>query len=240
MTDPAFAKRIFCALDTVDLERAVTLARALAGAVGGIKVGMEFFTAHGPAGARRLGQTGMPLFLDLKYDDIPNTVAGAVGAACALGPALLTVHAAGGAAMLRAAVQAAESGAGTAARPLIIAVTVLTSLDAEDLAATGIAGGVADQAVRLAELARDCGVDGVVCSPREIARLRERCGPGFKLVVPGIRPAGSARDDQKRTMTPAEAIRLGADYLVIGRPITGAEEPHAAALAIARTMAEAA
>ncbi len=233
----SLVNRIFCALDTADLERAVTLARALDGAVGGLKIGKELFTAHGPAGVRKVAAAGLPLFLDLKFHDIPNTVGGAMAAACALRPFMVTVHAAGGAAMLRAAAKAAAAGA---SRPLVIAVTVLTSLDAADLAALGVTDTPEAQALRLARLARQAGLDGVVCSPREIAALRAALGPDFKLVVPGIRPAGAERGDQKRTMTPPEAVALGADYLVIGRPITEAADPAAAARQIAGAIAEAA
>lgn len=238
MSAPAPANPVFCALDTVDLDETGRLARALKGAVGGLKLGKEFFTAHGPQGVAAVSAAGLPLFLDLKFHDIPNTVAGAVRAALALRPAILTVHAAGGRDMLRAAVEAA-AGAG-AARPLVVAVTVLTSLDDGDLAALGIAEGTRDQTRRLAALARESGVDGVVCSPLEIADLRALAGPDFKLVVPGIRPAGTASDDQKRVMTPEQAVAAGADYLVIGRPITGADDPAAAARAIAACVAGAA
>jgi orotidine-5'-phosphate decarboxylase len=237
MAETPVENRIFCALDTVDLDGAEKLAQALVGTVGGIKLGKEFFTAHGPAGAARVCGSGLPLFLDLKFHDIPNTVAGAVCAALALKPAILTVHAAGGAAMLRAAVGAAAAAG--AARPLIVAVTVLTSLDDDDLAAIGVPAGAAAQVARLARLAQDCGLDGVVCSPVEITEVRARCGSDFKLVVPGIRPAGAASGDQKRVMTPEEAVGLGADYLVIGRPITGADDPAAAARTIAAALAAA-
>lgn len=235
MSASAPTNPIFCALDTIDLDEAGRLARALASAVGGLKLGKEFFTAHGPQGVAALGSVGLPLFLDLKFHDIPNTVAGAVRAALALRPAILTVHAAGGRDMLRAAVEAA-AGAG-ASRPLIVAVTVLTSLDDGDLAELGIAERTRDQTRRLAALARESGVDGVVCSPLEIADLRALGGPDFKLVVPGIRPAGAASGDQKRVMTPEEAMAAGADHLVIGRPITGADDPAAAARAIAASLA---
>jgi orotidine-5'-phosphate decarboxylase len=223
-------ERIFCAVDTTDLDRARRLAGDLAGIVGGLKLGLEFFTARGPAGVAEIGRSGMPLFLDLKLHDIPNTVAAAVRACLPLRPHLMTVHASGGPAMVRAAAEAAAAG-GTG-RPRIVAVTVLTSLSDEDLESVGQAGPALDQAVRLALLARESGADGVVCSPREAAALRKACGPDFLLVVPGIRPAGADSADQKRVMTPAEAVTAGADYLVIGRPITGASDPAAAARAI--------
>ena len=222
--------RIFVALDTHDLGRAAALARDLAGLVGGVKIGKEFFTAHGPDGVRAVAG-GVPLFLDLKFHDIPNTVAGALRSAIHLRPAFVNVHAAGGRAMLEAAVQAVAEGAEDAdvPRPQLLGVTVLTSLSDDDLREVGQSGPVADQVVRLARLARSCGLDGVVCSPREIAVLRAACGPDFVLMVPGIRPSWAAAGDQKRTMTPAEALAAGADYLVIGRPVT--EAPDAAAAA---------
>lgn len=230
-------ERIFVAIDTPDCERAVTLAETLRGLVGGVKLGKEFFTANGPEGVRRIGEVGMPVFLDLKFHDIPNTVAGAVSSALALRPAIVNVHAAGGRAMMEAARDAA-SAAGEA-RPLVIAVTVLTSLDRSDLDATGVRDGVVEQVTRLAVLARDSGLDGVVCSAHEIMRLRGACGTNFKIVTPGIRPAWAATGDQKRVVTPAEAVHLGADYLVIGRPITGADNPADAARRIADELPEA-
>ncbi len=225
---------ILVAIDTADLDRARSLARALAGAVGGIKLGLEFFNAHGPDGVRAVAGDRGDLFLDLKYHDIPNTVAGAVRAAIALRPMILNVHASGGAAMMRAAREAAISEAVRLGipGPKLIAVTVLTSMDGSDVAAVGQIGPVAEQVVRLARLTRDCGLDGVVCSPREIAAIRAACGPDFTLVVPGIRPAGAETGDQKRVMTPREAMAAGADFLVIGRPIAGAADPVAAAGAI--------
>jgi len=234
--------QIFLAIDTTDLATAGAQVTATRGAVGGLKLGLEFFTANGPAGVRAVMPGGLPLFLDLKLHDIPNTVAGAVRAVTPLRPALLTVHAAGGSAMLRAAADAAGEAAAKAGvpRPRLIGVTVLTSLAEADLGAIGQQGPVADQARRLAVLAKSCGLDGVVCSPHEIAALRAECGAGFLLVVPGIRPAWAAAGDQKRVMTPAEAARLGADYLVIGRPITAADDPAAAARRIAAEVVAAA
>ena len=226
--------RVFCAIDTADLEGAVLLADLLKGEVGGFKVGKEFFTAHGPDGVRRIADAGLRIFLDLKFHDIPNTVAGGVRSAGMLGCAMLTVHASGGAAMLRAAVEAA--GAGDRDGPLILAVTVLTSLDDEDLEAVGQARPIADQVLRLAKLAVGCGVRGLVCSPLEIARLRAAVGDDVRLVVPGIRPSWASAGDQKRVMTPADAVSAGADYLVIGRPITGADDPVGAARRIAEEL----
>lgn len=232
------AERVFVALDTPDLVRAETLATDLAGLVGGLKIGNEFFTALGPVGVRAVTDQ-VPLFLDLKFHDIPNTVAGAVRSACLVRPFMLTVHASGGPAMLRAAAETAHDGAAAAGvpRPLILGVTVLTSLDDNDLAAVGQTGPAGDQVKRLAALAQDCGLDGVICSPREIAALRALCGPDFVLTVPGIRPDWAAAGDQKRVMTPAEALAAGASYLVIGRPITGADHPQAAARRIADELA---
>jgi orotidine-5'-phosphate decarboxylase len=224
---------LLVAIDTSDAGAARALVAAVAGVAGGIKLGLEFFAANGPGAVRDVAR-GEPIFLDLKLHDIPNTVAGAVRAVAKLDPLLLTVHAAGGAAMMRAAAETAAHGG--ARRPKILGVTVLTSLDEADLARLGQSGPVADQALRLALLARDSGLDGVVCSPHEVAPLRAACGRNFLLVVPGIRPAGSSADDQKRVMTPREALDAGADYLVIGRPITASPDPAAAARAIAAEL----
>ena len=238
MTPDEPKDRIFVALDTQDLTRAANLARVLAGLVGGVKLGKEFFTAQGPDGVRAVAG-GERLFLDLKFHDIPNTVAGAVRAAVHLRPAIVNVHASGGPAMMQAAAEAAREAAedSEVPRPLVLAVTVLTSLDDDDLTAVGQKGPAGDQVLRLAQLAQECGLDGVVCSPREIAALRRACDPAFVLMVPGIRPDWAARGDQKRVMTPAEALAAGADYLVIGRPITGAEDPAAAARRIVAELA---
>lgn len=230
---------VLVAIDTPELERAKALSQSLAGAVGGIKLGLEFFNANGPAGVAEVAGKRGDLFLDLKYHDIPNTVAGAVRAAVRLQPMILNVHAGGGPAMMRAALKAAEDESVRLGvpRPKVIGVTVLTSMDDGDLEAVGQQGPAAGQVVRLAGLARDCGLDGVVCSPREIEAIRGACGPDFTLVVPGIRPAGAAAGDQKRVMTPREAMAAGADWLVIGRPITGAPDPAAAARDILRELA---
>lgn len=228
---------VFAALDTTDLARARQLAGLVAPHVGGLKLGLEFFLAQGLANTAAVaGAT--PLFLDLKLHDIPNTVAGAVRAIAALKPEFLTVHAAGGPAMLRAAVaEAAEAAGRTGHRIKLLAVTVLTSLDDGDLDAVGQRGPAADQVRRLALLARTSGLDGVICSPFEVAGLRAELGSDFQLVVPGIRPAGAALGDQKRVMGPREAIAAGASRLVIGRPITDAPDPAAAARAIATDLA---
>ncbi len=225
--------RIFVALDTVDLDRALALGRSLEGLIGGVKLGKEFFTALGPDGVRAVGELGLPVFLDLKFHDIPATVAGAVRAAAALKPFMINVHASGGAAMMQAARDAAGGGPD---RPLVVAVTVLTSLADEDLAATGVDGDAASQVLRLGQLAKQSGLDGVVCSAREAEALRAALGNDFKLVVPGIRPDWAAADDQKRITTPVDAVALGADYLVIGRPITAAQDPADAARRIAAEL----
>ena len=223
------AEKLIVALDTTDLTRAQAWAAATAPHVGLFKLGLEFFLANGAAGIRAIA--GRPVFLDLKLHDIPNTVAGGVRAVLDLRPAMLTIHAAGGAAMIEAARQAAETAG--AERPMILAVTVLTSLDAAALAATGVAASPADQVLRLARLALSAGADALVCSPLEVAMLCDALGAGVKLIVPGIRPAGAAAGDQARTMTPAEAVAAGANWIVVGRPITGAADPAAAAAAIA-------
>jgi orotidine-5'-phosphate decarboxylase len=225
------ANPIFCAIDTPDLAKAQALVHMVSGTVGGIKLGLEFFGAHGPKGVSAVVGAGTPLFLDLKLHDIPNTVAGAVRAAAPLEPMLLTIHAAGGPAMMRAAVDAAASAEGKR-RVKLLGVTVLTSLDDGDLPVIGQQGPVGEQVRRLALLARDSGLDGVVCAPQEVTALRALLGPDFLLVVPGIRPAGVQSGDQKRVMGPRTAMQAGADYLVVGRPITEARHPGAAALAI--------
>jgi orotidine-5'-phosphate decarboxylase len=194
-----------------------------------VKLGLEFFAANGPAAVAAL--RGTPVFLDLKLHDIPNTVAGAVRALLPLRAAMITLHAAGGAAMIRAARAAAETAG--EARPRLLAVTVLTSVDAAGLAATGVSSGPREQVLRLARLALGAGSDGLVCAPTEAAMLRDALGPEPLLVVPGIRSADAAPDDQVRTMSAAEAARAGADWLVVGRPITQAPDPQAAAAALA-------
>ncbi|WP_020590652.1 orotidine-5'-phosphate decarboxylase [Kiloniella laminariae] len=223
-------ERIFVPIDTPDIKRAGDLARMLSGEVGGVKIGKELFTAQGPDAVRN-AMGGEPLFVDLKFHDIPNTVAGAVRASLHMRPFMLNVHASGGKAMMQAAAEAARESSEDLGvpRPLVLGVTVLTSMDDADLADVGQKGPAAEQVKRLALLAQESGLDGVVCSSREISLLRKACGPDFTLVVPGIRPLWASADDQKRIMTPADAIKEGADYLVIGRPITGASDPVAAA-----------
>ena len=224
MTNP-----VFVALDTPDLSRAQRITAAVRPHVGGIKLGLEYFAANGPGGVRGLAVEGLPIFLDLKLHDIPNTVAKAVEALAPLRPAVLTVHAAGGKAMLSAARAAAP------AETRVVAVTVLTSLDGDDLAEIGVAGEPQDQVGRLAELARSAGCDGIVCSGAEVAAAKAAWPNGY-FVVPGVRPAGSETGDQKRVMTPADAVGAGASMLVIGRPITGDADPGAAARAIAASL----
>jgi orotidine-5'-phosphate decarboxylase len=231
-------ERILVALDMTDVDSAKALAITLSGHVGGIKLGKEFFTANGPAGVKAVTGGGQPLFLDLKFHDIPNTVAGAIRSAMALGPMILNVHASGGVAMMKAAAAAIAEAPKTreGLRPLLIAVTVLTSLGDEDMPQIGVQGSAAEQVIRLARLAEGAGLDGVVCSAHEITAIRAACGPDFKLVVPGIRPTWAAKGDQKRVMTPSEAVKLGADYLVIGRPIAAAADPVGAAKRIGEEL----
>lgn len=217
---------VYCAVDTADLERACMLAAQIGPVTGGVKLGLEFFNAHGPQGVERVlaAAPGIFLFLDLKFHDIPNTVAGAVRSICSrFSPAYLNVHASGGAEMMRAAKDAC--GAGTK----LLAVTLLTSLDEAAIEAVGYRGDVSARVEQLARLAQGAGLDGVVCSAHEIKVLRAACGPDFALMVPGIRPEGTAKGDQKRVMTPKQALAEGANHLVIGRPITGADNPAQAA-----------
>ena len=220
---------IFVAIDTPDLGRALDLASAVRSHAGGVKLGLEFFCANGPAGVAEIGSLGLPLFLDLKLHDIPNTVAKAVEALEPIAPAVLTVHATGGEAMLKAARAAAP------APTRIVAVTVLTSLDESDLAEAGVVGSPAEQVRRLAQLARASGVDGIVCSGAEVAAAHEMWPEGY-FVVPGVRPQGGAAGDQKRVVTPRQALDEGASMLVIGRPITGADDPAEAIRRIAEDL----
>lgn len=229
-------EKIIIALDVGTKQEALALAGALKEARI-FKIGMELFTAEGPALLEATVRLGKRPFLDLKYHDIPNTVAGAVRSATRNGVSMLTLHTSGGREMMAAAAQASreESARTGKDRPLLLGVTVLTSLKEEDLRRIGIDNPAADQVLRLAALAKGSGLDGVVCSPHEIETVKRECGREFLVVTPGIRPAWAAAQDQKRIMTPAEAIGRGADYLVIGRPITGAPSPHEAFL---RVLAE--
>ena len=226
-------EKIIIALDVGTKREALALAGELPEARV-FKIGMELFTAEGPALLEETVRLGKRPFLDLKYHDIPNTVAGAVRSATRSDVSMLTLHTSGGREMMAAAAQAAreESARAGKDRPLLLGVTVLTSLKEEELRRVGIVHTVADQVLRLAVLAKDSGLDGVVCSPHEIEIIKRECGGEFLVVTPGIRPAWAAAQDQKRIMTPAEAIGKGADYLVIGRPITGAPSPHEAFLKV--------
>lgn len=223
------ANPIYVALDTPDPSVARVIADQVRDHVGGLKLGLEFFAANGPVGVEALSAAGLPIFLDLKLHDIPNTVAKAVAALAPLAPAVLTVHAAGGQAMLAAAKAAAHP------RTKVVAVTMLTSLDESDLIATGVHGNASDHVLRLATLARDAGLDGIVCSGAEVASARADWPDGF-FVVPGIRPADSTQGDQKRVVTPRQALDNGASILVIGRPITEAADPATAARAITDSL----
>jgi orotidine-5'-phosphate decarboxylase len=231
--------RILVALDMSSAARALELAQVLRGSVGGFKIGKELFTAAGPDVVRALVARGDRVFLDLKFHDIPNTVAGAVRAASNLGVWMLNVHASGGRPMMEAARRAADEPAkSSGARPLVIAVTVLTSLDTQTLASVGVTASPMDQVLKLAALAKSSGMDGVVASPKETAAIRDACGPDFLIVTPGIRggTAASGPDDQQRTLSPADAVAAGSSYLVVGRPITGAADPRDAARQIAEEV----
>lgn len=223
------ANPIFVALDTPELEKARAMAMAVRDQVGGLKLGLEFFMAQGPAGVRALADIGLPIFLDVKLHDIPNTVAGAMRSLSPLGLAIVNVHGAGAGAMMAAAREA------MAPSTKVIAVTVLTSLGEEDVKAIGIGDGATRQVERLADLARASGLDGVVCSPVEVVTVRSRWDSAL-IVVPGIRPAGSALGDQTRVGTPRDTLQAGASILVVGRPITAAADPAEAAAAIAASL----
>jgi orotidine-5'-phosphate decarboxylase len=233
--------RIFCAIDTQDMDRALALSAAMQKAGCGIKLGLEFFNAQGPEGVRevRRAYPDLPLFLDLKFHDIPNTVAGAVAAVCALEPQFINIHASGGAGMMDAARDAMEKSSAKygVERPKLLAVTLLTSIEEAALAEIGFQPNMEDRVIQLAKLSKAHGLDGIVCSAMEIESVRRHCGDDFILMVPGIRPDGSDAADQKRVMTPAQALTAGAHYLVIGRPITKADQPAEAAAAILDTIA---
>jgi orotidine-5'-phosphate decarboxylase len=226
---------LFCAVDMSDLLAADKLADSLKKEVGGFKLGLEFFMAHGVKGYKLIADKGLPIFLDVKLHDIPNTVAGAVTALLPLQPAFITLHASGGPSMMRAAAEAAAKAG--ASRPKLLAVTVLTSLDTNDLASIGQDSDTSGQVVRLGKLAKESGIDGCICSAEEILHLRAAVGNDFILMVPGIRPDWAETNDQKRVLTPRQAYDAGATYLVIGRPITKAEDPVQAARRIAAELA---
>ena len=235
--------QLLVALDVEDGPAAIAMADTLRGVVGGLKVGSRLFTTEGPDIVRTLSRSGTRIFLALKFHDIPNTVAQAVAAATSLGVWMVNVHAAGGTRMMRAARDAAHETAQRERRepPLVIAVTVLTSMNEQMLGETGVQGAVLDQVLRLADLTQAAGLDGVVASPQETALIRKRCGPDFKIVTPGIRggaaaAVGASKDDQERTLGPAEAISAGSSYLVVGRPIIAAPNARKAAEDIARTL----
>jgi len=236
---------LIVALDFDSLKSALSFAQSVADIVGMFKVGSQLFSNAGPEAVRQVAALGNGVFLDLKYHDIPNTVAGAVLASAAIpGVQLVNVHALGGSAMLKAAAQAISAGVPMGAdRPRLIAVTVLTSMDQKTLREAGIAGTPLTRAVKLAQLAKKCGVDGVVASVQEAKAIRKACGRDFLIVTPGVRPAeksgGKRKDDQARTATPAQAVHAGSDYLVVGRPITAASDPRAAAQAIVDEIAAA-
>lgn len=229
---------IICALDTQDVAEAATIAQQVQPHVGAIKLGLEFFTANGAAGVSHITRLGIPVFLDLKFHDIPNTVAKAIAATAGMNMFMMTVHTSGGRGMLQAAIDASDRVAQITGkdRPLVIGVTLLTSLDQDDISLIGFQDTVQDQVLRLADLAQSAGLDGVVCSPFEIAPIRKKLGDDLTLVVPGIRPEGSEQGDQKRILTPKEALKRGADYLVIGRPITEAADRAAAAQTIFKSL----
>lgn len=230
---------IICAIDNPDVVEATALAGAVRPHVGAVKLGLEFFTANGAAGVETITRMGIPVFLDLKFHDIPNTVAKAIAATAGMNMFMLTVHTTGGRDMLRAAIDASDRVAQVTGkeRPLVIGVTLLTSLDQDDISILGFQSSLQDQVLRLADIAQSAGLDGVVCSPFEIAPIRKACGGDLILVVPGIRPAGSAAGDQKRILMPKEALARGADYLVIGRPITDSNDRASAAREIADSLA---
>lgn len=231
---------ILVALDVPSAAQAMALADLLRDVVGGFKIGKQLFTAEGPAMVRALADRGDRVFLDLKFHDIPNTVAGAISASVTTGAWMVNVHASGGRKMMEAAAEAAGAAAGKSGRPrpLVIGVTVLTSLDRAQLQETGMMTDIDAHVVRLALLAKASGLDGVVASPQEIVAIRAACGPDFVIVTPGIRVTGSStpKDDQARTMGPREAIAAGASYLVIGRPITAAPDPRHAAQGIVESL----
>ena len=224
---------IFCAIDTIDMDRALSLAEDITAAGCCIKLGLEFFNSHGPQGVKKIQETfpDLPLFLDLKYHDIPNTVAGAIRSITShVRPAYLNLHAAGGLKMMRTAKEACPS------ETKLLAVTILTSLDEQSLQEVGYQENLSERVLQMAKLTKQAGLDGVVCSSHEIEAIRAACGEDFILMVPGIRPAGSDAGDQKRIMTPREAMDKGATHLVIGRPITQSDDPKKSAQEILESL----
>lgn len=240
--ESSMKQRLIVAMDLADPDRAKDLAAVLAPEVGLFKVGKQLFVNAGPDVVRMIHGLGGEVFLDLKFHDIPNTVAAAAVEAARLGVRLFDVHASGGREMMRQTAKAVDEVAEKERlrRPAVLGVTVLTSLDQADMEALGIHGGVAAQVVRLAGMTQEAGLAGVVCSAQEAPDIRRRCGDDFMLVTPGIRPAGQQTGDQKRVLTPGEAVRAGIDYIVVGRPITGADDPAGAARSVVAEMATAA
>jgi len=224
-------KKLICAVDKKDVQSALDLCTQIKPSVGLIKLGLEFFTINGPQGVSTIKECGVPIFLDLKFYDIPNTVAQAVSSAVRVGVDMLTIHASGGKDMMKAASNAAKEVAAKLgiAPPMVLGVTVLTSMDISDLSSIGVSRKLEDQVLSLAHLAKESGLEGIVCSPLEISLIKKEFGDSLKLIVPGIRPEGGGGDDQKRVMTPTQAIKNGADFIVVGRPITNATNPAEAA-----------
>ncbi len=225
---------LFCAIDMKDTDQAVALIKQIKEHIDGIKIGMEAFYAMGANGYLRLYDLGLPIFLDLKLHDIPNTVSSAIKSLLPLNPSIINIHTTGGSAMMKAAVEAiGDIGIN---KPKLIGVTILTSMNEESFSEQGISLKVEQQVINLSTLAKECGLDGVVCSPLEAKDVKIKCGQDFLTIVPGIRPKNSIEDDQKRVLTPKEAIRNGADILVVGRPITQADDPNQAARSIKESM----
>ncbi len=225
---------LFCAIDMKDTDQAVALIKEIKEHIDGIKIGMEAFYAMGANGYLRLHDLGLPIFLDLKLHDIPNTVSSAIKSLLPLNPSIINIHTTGGSAMMKAAVEAiSDIGIN---KPKLIGVTILTSMNEQSFSEQGISLKVEQQVINLSTLAKECGLDGVVCSPLEAKNVKIKCGQDFLTIVPGIRPNNSIEDDQKRVLTPKEAIRNGADILVVGRPITQADDPNQAARLIKESM----
>lgn len=234
----AYQPKLFIALDTPNIDDALYIVNQLEHLPVGLKIGLEFLHANGHEGIGKIIETGHPVFFDCKLHDIPKTVAGGIRSLAGMGPYMMNVHTSGGVAMMQAAKEAAIATARQfrVPTPLMIGVTVLTSLDNDDVSALGQGFSVEDQAVRLAKLAKEAGLDGVVCSGTDITNIKKECGQDFKLIVPGIRPAGGKNGDQKRVMTPAKALATGADYLVMGRPVTQAEDPASVVESVLRNL----